>query len=153
MLTSNQFFAVLLITILSFSYISISFGQSSISADEFHVSFPNTQQENLNQLSQSQQYHVMKLFENISIVSNDEADTDQLSSKQQARYQRIISLHENISVKADDPDQKSVLIVKANSDRKAMMERIFYNEKKKAETTIPSSGISIYDLTDESKNY
>jgi len=132
MFTSKQFVAVLLIIVLSFSYTTLSYGESSINGNEFNLTFLNTQQENQNlSPQQSQQQHVMKLSENISVVSNDEADTDQLSSKQQTSYQRIISLHENISVKANDSDQESILLVKSNSEQKAVMERILYNEKKK----------------------
>ena len=76
----------------------------------------------------------LSLTENLSIISSDESGSTDVSSSKKLEIERKISMKERLTIKTGDGyDNGIILTIKDNLDRKAMLERIFYQERTRLE--------------------
>ena len=152
MINNNKIFAAVLITILTLPTISSSFGENpDITIQEIEF-LPSDIDHNKisNESNNPKIHHTLQLFENINVNSNDEKSSNtELNRNNLLKNQKTIFLYENISVYTNESKEKSILLVKKNSDTKAIMERILDYEKKKQNHKFSLTNISIGDLLDK----
>ncbi len=136
-----QFTGILIIFILGTSIISVAEAQI-INERSF---LPENISGIENQFESNQKTSVPKIItdyklslsEKLSITPGDESgSTDVLFSKK-LEIQRKNSMKERLSIKTGDGyDNGIILTIKDNLDRKALLERIFYQERTRLEKSI-----------------
>ena len=151
-----QFIGILLIFILGTSTISVANAQI-INERSF---LPENISDNENQFDSNKKTSESKIFtdyklslsEKLSITPGDESgSTDVLSSKK-LEIQRKISMKERLAIKTGDGyDNGIILTIKDNLDRKAMLERIFSQERTRLEKSIITNYLGNEKINDENE--
>jgi len=141
-----------IISVILISSLLVSLGSINIDFTTFEFSFHDNSQTNIleqdqykNNLPKPILSHKILLFDSVIIKSYDE-NNKKIILYQKPISHKLISLYENISIKSNDSKNNLILFVKQNSDLKAMMERISFQEKKKLNNVKDWSKISLVQV-------